>query len=134
MVKKLKNTIATNLMRIRMARRYSQREMAAVLDIKQPSYRDLEIGHTQINAVQLAILADFYHVPIQLFYQSDMLRDTTCLESESPNSPTEESQLQYKKQLETYAKRITELEGKLQQIDSKIDALLSAPERLLREI
>lgn len=61
--------ISRNLLLVRQQRRLSQSEIAAVLHIKQPSYNRMESGKTHISADQLAMLAEFYQLPITAFFE-----------------------------------------------------------------
>ncbi|SEK63938.1 helix-turn-helix domain-containing protein [Parapedobacter koreensis] len=125
MVKQLKHIICTNLSRIRAARRYSQREVAAVLSIKQPSYRNMEVGITYISAIHLALLADFYRIPIQDFYQSEMELDAGISSSKEQTERLKEQLQNSKVLLGVYEKRIEELEAKVRRKDTKIESLLA---------
>ena len=61
--------ISRNLLQIRQQRRFSQSEIATVLAIKQPSYNRMESGKTHISADQLALLAEFYDLPVSVFFE-----------------------------------------------------------------
>lgn len=129
----LKSNVAVNLMRVRVARRCSQREIAAVLSIKQSSYRDIEIGNTQINAVRLAILADFYRIPVQAFFEKGMATDAAVYNDKETGQRMNERLFYYKTLIDVYSKRLAELESKLRRRDAKIEALQSMPRRLSGE-
>ncbi|MFC7526929.1 helix-turn-helix domain-containing protein [Parapedobacter sp. GCM10030251] len=127
---RLKQTICDNLLKIRKARRLSQQELAEVLNMTQPSYRELEIGVRTINAVQLGEIAKFFRIPVNHFY----------LEGLDPRAEhnTDEVYLeQLKEQLEVYRltlrihiSRNEELEAKLKRKDRKIDELLTKAAKL----
>lgn len=125
MINRLKQTICDNLLRIRKARRLSQQELADILKITQPSYRELEIGVRTINAAQLGAIADFLRIPVNHFYREDL--------DPQVEHYTDEAQLkQLKEQLETckstlriHINRNEELEAKIKRKDRKIEELLS---------
>ncbi|MFC7526928.1 helix-turn-helix domain-containing protein [Parapedobacter sp. GCM10030251] len=98
---------------MRVSRRYSQREISSVLSIKQPSYGNIERGHTLVSAAQLAILADFYRVPVALFYQSDTVPGSDLFQESRLHEQLCEQIKDYKTMLEIYQKRIEELEAKV---------------------
>ena len=66
---RLNTIISRNLLLIRQERRYSQNDIATVLTIKQPSYNRMESGRTHISADQLALLAEFYRLPVSVFFE-----------------------------------------------------------------
>ncbi|MEC3882043.1 helix-turn-helix domain-containing protein [Parapedobacter sp. 10938] len=66
---RLNTIISRNLLLVRQERRFSQSYIATVLAIKQPSYNRMESGRTHISADQLALLAEFYELPINVFYE-----------------------------------------------------------------
>lgn len=125
MIQNFRKTICDNLARIRVARRYSQREIATVLSVKQPSYRSMELGTTQISAVHLATLAEFYKVPVQHFYQNGMVLHGPAAPPEEEIERMREQVQNGKVVLDIYAKRIEELEAKVKRRDAKIDLLLA---------
>jgi len=88
MIQKIRDIICANLVRIRVSRRYSQREISSVLSIKQPSYRNIEMGHTLISAAQLAVLANFYRLPVALFYQNDTIPGSDLFQEARPHGET----------------------------------------------
>lgn len=65
-------TIITNLIKVRISKRYSQERIADTLDIKQSSYNKMEAGTTRISSEQLGILAVFYQVDICDFYRQNV--------------------------------------------------------------
>lgn len=119
------NTILTkNLIRIRSEKRFSQREISAILGISQPSYNRVEAGTASMNAERLHLLAEFYMMQMDDFF------------SESPGTSYSAALLKQKifslenkiKDIETInnilQKRNSELEEKLKRKDKKIDALM----------
>jgi len=67
---RLNTIISRNLLLVRQQRRFSQSDIATVLAIKQPSYNRMESGKTHISADQLALLAEFYELPITAFFET----------------------------------------------------------------
>ncbi len=72
----LNTLISKNLIVVRNQKRFSQNEIAAILRIKQPSYNRMESGKTRVSADQLAVLAEFYGLPVDFFF-SDRLGSGT---------------------------------------------------------
>src|SRR3546814_20513423 len=68
MATKINKILSTNLVRIRLSNRYSQKEISEVLGITQPSYNRMESGTTCIRAERLYKLAQFYEVLVDLFF------------------------------------------------------------------
>jgi len=130
MIQKIRDIICANLVRMRVSRRYSQREISSVLSIKQPSYGNIERGHTLISAAQLAVLANFYRLPVALFYQEDMALGTDLSHAVAQYERLCEQVKNYKTTLEIYQKRIDELDAKVKRKDAKIESLLTKIEGL----
>lgn len=117
--------LCANLIRIRKKNRYSQEEIAAVLDIAQSSYNRIEGGATEIGAIRLFQLARFYDIKVDVFFSDTMLEDLAIEEI-----TTEVYYLKNKIEHITAAykiieKRNLELEEKLERKNRKIDALLN---------
>ncbi|MFC3198295.1 helix-turn-helix domain-containing protein [Parapedobacter deserti] len=125
MVKQLKNIICTNLVRIRKKRRFSQREVAAILSIKQSSYSNIEAGYTPISGVCLGLLADFYGIPVQWFFHLDEAAMTDSIQTSTQQEQLKEQLHVYKALSGVYEKRIGELEAKVKQKNAKIESLLA---------
>lgn len=82
MRKEFNAIICRNLVKVRMSLKYSQNTIANALHIKQPSYARMESGRTRISADQLGVLANFYNVPVHIFFA-----DTYCL-AQLPRQPS----------------------------------------------
>ncbi|SEK54669.1 helix-turn-helix domain-containing protein [Parapedobacter koreensis] len=112
MPKRIDAIIRTNLIKFRAAKRYPQRHIALVLSITQPSYNQMETGHTRISASQLYVLAKFYDVAVQLFYVEDAKLNDDYERLSEANKALQEQILNYQTITDFYIKRIKELESK----------------------
>ncbi len=65
---RINKTISGNLIRFRLSRRYSQQEIADLLQIAQSTYNRYETGSLHIGADHLCCLADLYGVPVGTFF------------------------------------------------------------------
>lgn len=68
MDKRVNEILTGNLIKMRMKHRYSQRQVASILQIAQPSYNRIESGKTTIKPFFLIRLAEFYCVMIDDFF------------------------------------------------------------------
>ncbi|MEC3881999.1 helix-turn-helix domain-containing protein [Parapedobacter sp. 10938] len=121
---KVRRTICANLARIRNIRRHPQRVIAETLSISQSFYSDLEAGKSPITAVQLAVLAEFFCVPIQAFYERLSTLDEEPLFINEKCKWLGEQLEHYKYMNDLQLTRIAELEGKVRRKDEKINLLL----------
>lgn len=115
--------LCTNLVRLRIKHRYSQREISEVLKVTQPSYNRMESGSTSISGERIYQLAKFYKVPIHdLFCEKGF--------DYRNESSTKEVDILQEKLLDTklvnkiLKERNDELQEKLRRKDRKIDILL----------
>jgi len=77
----INSIISANLIRIRHARRYAQKDVARVLAMSQPSYCRIEKGDTDITCKQLYLLALFFKTSITEFYKRPRTKKTKKKES-----------------------------------------------------
>jgi len=75
------NIISENLLRLRNEKNYSQKQIAKVLSIKQPSYNRMETGETKLDADKLYRLARFYRVSVTRFFKNQPKVPTTRIPS-----------------------------------------------------
>ncbi|MBK1442599.1 helix-turn-helix transcriptional regulator [Parapedobacter sp. ISTM3] len=113
MPKRVDAIIRTNLIKFRAEKRYSQREVALVLSISQPSYNQMETGHTRVAASQLYVLAKFYDVPVQLFFVEDAKLNDDYQRLSDENRTLQEQITSYQAVMDFYYKRVKELETKV---------------------
>ncbi|SFC79304.1 Helix-turn-helix [Parapedobacter composti] len=125
MINRFKETICSNLLKLRRAHNYSQQYVGRVLSISQPAYKKMENGVTNINACQLGALAGFYGVPVQRFYSDTMMLDDDADEMKERWVQLKEQLHNTNMLLEVYRKRIAELEAKVARKDAKIEDLRS---------
>ena len=130
MINQLKKTICDNLLRIRKAQRFSQQNLADVLNITQPSYRDLEMGQRTISAVQLGLVADFYRIPVDFFYRPDADPRVNFLEETGSLARLREQLEICRAASRIHVARNEELEAKVKRKDRKIDELLDRMPKL----
>lgn len=130
MINRLKQTICDNLLKTRKARRFSQQELAEVLEMTQPSYRELEIGARTINAVQLGMIADFLRIPVNHFYREDLDPQAEHYTDEVHLGQLKEQLEVYRSTLRIHINRNEELEAKLKSKDRKIEETLSISTQL----
>ncbi|MFC3197317.1 helix-turn-helix domain-containing protein, partial [Parapedobacter deserti] len=104
--------IRTNLIRFRAEKRYSQREIAQVLSISQPSYNQMETGHTRVAASQLYALANFYGISVQLFYVENPTLNGDCERLSEAKKALQEQVAIYQAAMEIYQRRFKELESR----------------------
>lgn len=120
-------TICTNLLKIRLYKRYSQERIATVLEIKQSSYNKMEGGQTRISSEQLGILAEFYKINVGAFYTTDIDFNVN-VENLSPVLLKIKEDLENQKLLvNLLVKRNEELEEKVSEKELVIDGLLNQP-------
>ncbi len=123
MERQFKKAICGNLLKLRVDRGYSQRHVGKVLMMSQPAYKKIEDGNTQINAVKLRLLADFYQLPVELFYRQGMVLDTGMYVPKTLYDQVVEQLRHALAMQEIQAKRIAELEAKVVRKDAKIEEL-----------
>ncbi len=128
--------ISKNLMRIRIARKYTQGQIADALQIKQPSYNKMENGRTRINAEQLWILATFYRVSMEIFFLENAEASDNEITARGHNAELlcqieelkgkmDSDRLFYDSMLS----RLRDLEEKVAQRDEVIESLLAKQSR-----
>lgn len=74
MIMDVNSILTKNLIRLRVQNQFSQRDIAEVLKISQPSYNRIECGKTQLNLTFLYKLAKFYKVMADDFFYSGSVR------------------------------------------------------------
>lgn len=131
MNKPINQVLCTNLMRLRVKHRYSQREISEVLQISQPSYNRMESGAAKITGERIYQLAKFYKVPIHDLYSENGFN------YQNDRPPKQVVILQEKlsdtKLINQILKeRNDELLKKLRRKDRKIDILLKGSYSVLR--
>ena len=72
-IKERKQIVAQVLRELRMAYKYSQKEVAELLGLSQPGYNGYETGRTEPPLEILVRLAYLYKVPVDLIVQKDRL-------------------------------------------------------------
>lgn len=112
MERRINKIIGFNLYRVRMMHRYSQRDIAMVLYIKQPSYNRMEAGTARISAAQLHMLADFYDIRVDDFYQETLSREGAARDPVRENNHLRELVRKYKLANSMLQTRNFELERK----------------------
>lgn len=68
---RIRQIIGINLRRFRLENRFSQEEIANLLDISQPNYNRIESGKVMINIVLLVKLSSFYRVKLEHLTEYD---------------------------------------------------------------
>lgn len=117
--------LCANLIRIRKKNRYSQEDIAEVLDIAQSSYNRMEGGTTEISALRLFQLAKFYKIKVDAFYSDTMLEDLEIEKITDEVYYLKNKIAHITAAYKIIEKRNLELEEKLERKNRKIDVLLN---------
>lgn len=123
MNKPINQILCTNLVRMRVKNRYSQRQISEILKMTQPSYNKMEAGSTNISGERIYKLAKLYKVSI-----ADFFSENGAVSNESISSSDavllKERLSHFELINEILAERNKELQEKLKRRDRKIEVLL----------
>lgn len=116
--------LSSNLVRIRIRNRYSQREIADELGIAQSSYNRMEAGISKLSALQLYTLAKFYRILIDELFDPKAEFDGSKARLEEDLALIGEQLIREKVMYRLILNRNSELEDKIKRRDKKIDSLI----------
>lgn len=130
MKKSKHETITTNLVKVRLWQRYSQVEIATILGIRQSSYNKMEAGNTRIGGDQLGILAEFYKIDVNIFYNDEINLNTISTSSIEDYERVKVALAHQMVHAQILKKRVDELEEKLERRNLKIVLLREQIEKI----
>lgn len=125
------------LKKLREKNRFSQKQIAEILNISQAKYNYFESGKYAPDVVSIKILADLYHLSVAELLEEPLLVPRTKTTSVSLEQETkliatlnEKNNNDREKLICVYEKRISELEEKCLRKNNKIVSLMSKLEKL----
>lgn len=123
MNKPINQILCTNLVRLRVKNRYSQRQIAEILKMTQPSYNKMEAGSTNISGERIYKLAKLYKVSIADFFSENGAVSNRSISS-SDAVLLKERLSHFQLMNKILLERNSELQEKLKRRDRKIEVLL----------
>lgn len=123
MNKPINQILCTNLVRLRVKNRYSQRQISEILKMPQPSYNKMEAGSTSISGERAYKLAKLYKVSIADFFSENGAVSNGSISS-SDAVLLKERLSHFQLMNKILLERNSELQEKLKRRDRKIEVLL----------